>query len=204
MHCRTTRCSTFCQNNLSVLLQLPPLSLGRPSRLLVCGLSSYDLSLTRVVVPGDVETEEHLRPLTSLSWPYVPEESAYTDPLKRDDPKVVQLPQYEAIGNSSPFISDIHRYDPWNSSATSAAVRKALSEHPDLKPLLRSIDSLRGREREATIQRALGVSHAEHQGDLSVGEQDVEAMRRLSSAIEAAIRGDTPSSLGLDLDGERS
>ncbi|KAF9782502.1 hypothetical protein BJ322DRAFT_1101079 [Thelephora terrestris] len=136
-------------------------------------------------VPGNVETEEYLRPLTSLSWPYVPEESAYTDPLKRDDPKVVQLPQYEAI-------------------ATSAAVRNALSEHPDLKPLLRSIDSLRGREREATIQRALGVSHAEHQGDLSIGEQDVEAMRRLSSAIEAAIRGDTPSSLGLDLDGERS
>ena len=39
-----------------------------------------------------------LRPLTSLKWPYIPEESAYPDPLKRDDPKVLQLHQYEAIG----------------------------------------------------------------------------------------------------------
>lgn len=44
---------------------------------------------------------EPVRPLTSLKWPYVPEESAYPDPLKRDDPRVVQLSQYEAIGNSS-------------------------------------------------------------------------------------------------------
>ena len=39
-----------------------------------------------------------LRPLTSLKWPYVPEESAYPDPLKRDDPKTLQVHQYEAIG----------------------------------------------------------------------------------------------------------
>jgi len=48
----------------------------------------------------DPEIDETLRPLTSLRWPYVPEQSAYVDPLKRDDPKVVQLPQYEAIGDS--------------------------------------------------------------------------------------------------------
>lgn len=41
-----------------------------------------------------------LRPLTTLKWPYVPEESAYPDPLKRDDPKPLQLHQYEAIGES--------------------------------------------------------------------------------------------------------
>jgi len=51
----------------------------------------------------DVEISEPLRPLTSLKWPYIPEESAYPDPLKRDDPKLVQLPQYEAIGNI-PFL----------------------------------------------------------------------------------------------------
>ena len=39
-----------------------------------------------------------LRSLASLKWPYVPEESAYPDPLKRDDPKPLQIPQYEAIG----------------------------------------------------------------------------------------------------------
>ncbi len=38
------------------------------------------------------------RTLASLKWPYVPEESAYPDPLKRDDPKPLQVPQYEAIG----------------------------------------------------------------------------------------------------------
>ena len=42
-----------------------------------------------------------LRPLTSLKWPYVPEESAFPDPLKRDDPKILNLSQYEAIG--APF-----------------------------------------------------------------------------------------------------
>ena len=52
----------------------------------------------------DIEIGEPLRPLTSLKWPYVPEESAYPDPLKRDDPKVVQLSQYEAIGNSPLFV----------------------------------------------------------------------------------------------------
>jgi len=87
-------------------------------------------------------------------------------------------------------------------------VRKALSEHPALKPLLRSIDSSRGREREEALQRALGVSQAtNHQGDLGtnklgIGEEDIEAMRQLSAAIEAAIRGDRPSALGLDIDGE--
>ena len=40
-----------------------------------------------------------LRPLTSLKWPYVPDESAFPDPLKKNDPKTLQLSQYEAIGN---------------------------------------------------------------------------------------------------------
>lgn len=39
-----------------------------------------------------------LRPLTSLKWPYIPEETSYADPLKRDDPKPLRLQDYEAIG----------------------------------------------------------------------------------------------------------
>ena len=86
-------------------------------------------------------------------------------------------------------------------------MRKALSEHPSLKPLLSSIDSLRGIERETALQRALGVSPAGHHGASStdrlwIGEDDVEAVRQLSSAIEGAIRGDRMGALGLDLDGE--
>ena len=48
-----------------------------------------------------------LRPLTSLKWPYVPEESAFPDPLKRDDPKVLQLRQYEAIGTASDEVFSV-------------------------------------------------------------------------------------------------
>jgi hypothetical protein len=55
---------------------------------------------------GDEITEENpLRPLTSLKWPYVPEESAYPDPLKRDDPKALQTAQYEAIGSGNLHLS---------------------------------------------------------------------------------------------------
>lgn len=50
-----------------------------------------------------------LRPLTSLKWPYVPEESAYPDPLKRDDPKPLQLAQYEAIGSLTLFLNFLGR-----------------------------------------------------------------------------------------------
>ena len=40
-----------------------------------------------------------LKPLTSLKWPYIPEEpSFYEDPLKRDEPKPLQLHQYQAMG----------------------------------------------------------------------------------------------------------
>ena len=54
---------------------------------------------------GDEIAEDvPLRPLTSLKWPYVPEASAYADPLKRDDPKPLQLAQYEAIGSPSFFL----------------------------------------------------------------------------------------------------
>lgn len=86
-------------------------------------------------------------------------------------------------------------------------MRKALSENPSLKPLLSSIDSLRGTERETALQRALGVSPAGYHGGsgidrLGIGEDDVEGVRQLSSAIEGAIRGDRLGALGLDLDGE--
>ena len=51
-----------------------------------------------------------LRPLTSLKWPYVPDESAFPDPLKKNDPKALQLSQYEAIGMS--FLMFFFLYRP--------------------------------------------------------------------------------------------
>ncbi len=53
----------------------------------------------------EITKEATLRPLTSLKWPYVPDESAYPDPLKRDDPKPLQTRQYEAIGSQPYFVS---------------------------------------------------------------------------------------------------
>jgi zinc finger HIT domain-containing protein 3 len=39
-----------------------------------------------------------LKPLTSLRWPYIPEEPSYADPLKRDEPMPLQLRHYQDIG----------------------------------------------------------------------------------------------------------
>ncbi|KAJ8586178.1 hypothetical protein M405DRAFT_729723 [Rhizopogon salebrosus TDB-379] len=125
-----------------------------------------------------------LRSLTSLNWPYVPEESAYPDPLKRDDPRPLQLHQYEAI-------------------ATSAAVRRVLESNPGLSELLTSVDKLRGPERGDALQRALGVDARQLNHDL-LGPQelseDTRALRQLAEAVEAAVRGGKEGVLGLDWD----
>ncbi|KAF9232679.1 hypothetical protein BU15DRAFT_54753 [Melanogaster broomeanus] len=124
-----------------------------------------------------------LRPLTALNWPYVPEESAYPDPLKRDDPKPLQLHQYEAI-------------------ATSPAIRGALTSAPRLVALLTSIDKLRGAEREEALQRALGVDGRQLRSDLlrpQEVDEDTRALRMLAEAVEDAVRGGKDT-LGLDWD----
>ncbi|KAG6902106.1 hypothetical protein C0995_004286 [Termitomyces sp. Mi166 len=132
-----------------------------------------------------LEEPAPLRPLTSLRWPYIPDESAYPDPLKRDDPKTLHLHQYEAI-------------------ATSPSIRKILAAHPNLKTLLTSIDSLRGNDRERALQRALGVSAVDIK-DISTrapGElgEDRLALRELAEAVEGAVRGGKDGALGLDWD----
>ncbi|KAI9453774.1 hypothetical protein BJY52DRAFT_799063 [Lactarius psammicola] len=136
----------------------------------------------------EIRREIPLRPLTSLKWPYVPEESTYPDPLKRDDPKPLQTRQYEAI-------------------ATSPAVRAALEGHPGLKELLRAIDRLRGPAREEALQASLGVSGSQVNGrdaenaeqiyGVRIGEEERRAMRELAEASERAVRGNDPI-LGLD------
>ncbi|KAF9227092.1 hypothetical protein BS17DRAFT_861059 [Gyrodon lividus] len=131
-----------------------------------------------------VEDPKPLRPLTSLNWPYVPEESAYPDPLKRDDPKPLQLPQYEAI-------------------ATSPAIRNALKSNPRLIELLTNIDKLRGVEREEALQRALGVDGRQLKNDVLRPrdlDEDTRALRTLAEAVEAAVRGGKEGALGLDWD----
>ncbi|KNZ76676.1 hypothetical protein J132_09209 [Termitomyces sp. J132] len=148
-------------------------------------LSSSYFAATRKDSGEESPLEElaPLRPLTSLKWPYIPDESAYPDPLKRDDPKTLQLHQYEAI-------------------ATSPSIRKILAAHPNLKALLTSIDSLRGNDREHALQRALGVSAVDIKdikARVELGE-DVLALRELAEAVEVAVRGGRDEALGLDWD----
>lgn len=133
-----------------------------------------------------------LRPLTSLKWPYVPDDSTHDDPLKRDDPKPLTLHQYEAI-------------------ATSPTIRTLLTANPRLRTLLTSIDKLRGPEREGALQRALGID-SRHGGRWKLGninetqmqghetDDDTKAFRMLAEAIETAVRGGRSDVLGLDWD----
>ncbi|KAH8118965.1 hypothetical protein DFH11DRAFT_1685992 [Phellopilus nigrolimitatus] len=192
--------------------------------------SKYACSKCRVLFCSDVCYKEHksgadkssnlplaesarpLRKLSSLKWPYVPDAPSYPDPLTRDDPKPLNLSQYEAI-------------------ATSPAVRRALASHPRLPSILRSLDQLRGPEREEALQRVLGVAPTQAgfslagissaspanysssaasgsvgrgRGAAAVGvnvdEEDMRALRALAEAIESVVRGTggTADPLGLD------
>ncbi|KAF8813963.1 hypothetical protein BYT27DRAFT_7083336 [Phlegmacium glaucopus] len=112
-----------------------------------------------------------LRPLTSLKWPYVADESAFPDPLKKNGPKALHLSQYEAI-------------------ATSPIIRNFFFTHKSFPELLTSIDRLRGSERDEALQRALGVTAPEIDDQLHPPKfsDDVLALRELAEAIEACKR----------------
>ncbi|KAK0500865.1 hypothetical protein EDD18DRAFT_1328947 [Armillaria luteobubalina] len=166
-----------------------------------CGTSVAD-SATENVTPletlalpdpktmsADVEEPRPLRSLSSLKWPYIPEQSAYLDPLQRDDPKPLQLRQYETIETQAQYIT-----------ATSPTIRNVLSAHPNLPALLTSIDNLRGQNRDLALQRSLGVTDPQfvdrtHPVQL---EEDVLALRALAEAVEDAVRGEQKDALGLN------
>ncbi|KIJ54555.1 hypothetical protein M422DRAFT_152865 [Sphaerobolus stellatus SS14] len=117
-----------------------------------------------------------LKPLTSLKWPYIPDEPSFDDPLKRADPKPLKMRDYEAI-------------------ATSEAIRKAFVSHPNLPDLLRKVDKLRGAEREAAIERLLGVTQ---KSTVLESEEDIKAMKNLAEAVEKCVRGEKLDATGLD------
>lgn len=74
-----------------------------------------------------------------------------------------------------------------------------LAANPRLRDILRSIDSLRGEERELALHEALGVGDS--RGKILIGqesEEDQRALRDLAEAIEGAVRGGKQGVLGLD------
>jgi hypothetical protein len=84
--------------------------------------------------------------------------------------------------------------------ATSPAIRKILAEHKNLPGLLTSIDKLRGRDREEALQQALGVTAPEIDDQFRRPElrEDVLALRELAEGIEASVRKDKETALGLN------
>ena len=151
-----------------------------------------------------ITEEVPLRPLTSLKWPYLPEESAYPDPLKRDDPKPLQTAQYEAIGSRNSLLLHLAVSNQIPNlfekkiikKATSSAIRTILREHPKLKDTLRTIDGLRGSAREEALQASIGISTL---GDYDDGDDDdYDGMGELAREIEGAVRGNRDGLLGLD------
>ncbi|KAF5322404.1 hypothetical protein D9619_001307 [Psilocybe cf. subviscida] len=146
-------------------------------------LKEADADSSTEAKPHPVADSTPQRSLTSLNWPLSAEESAFPDPLKVNDPKMLQLRQYEAI-------------------AMSSDVRKILAEHKNLPALLQSIDTLRGPEREDALQRALGVTAPEIDNQLRPPNlsEDIIALRQLAEAIEDAVRGGNESAPGLNFE----
>ncbi|KAG8757679.1 small nuclear ribonucleoprotein Sm D3 [Ceratobasidium sp. 423] len=161
-------------------------------------------SNTRPDEPKDEEElsdPKPLRTLASLKWPYIPEAPSYVDPVTKNDPKPLTLPQYEAIGALFSSFPDTNP-SLYYVVATSADVRKVLTENTDMHGLLRSIDKLYGPLRQQAIEEVLGVGTGSEQrhgtrapthdalarlkqeGD---AETNARALRQLSEAIEKAI-----------------
>jgi len=166
---------------------------------------SASTSTTNLDEQESLEPPVQLKPLASLNWPYVPEDSSNDDPLKRADPKVLQLPQYEAIGKFFSFYLQLvskrrTQLDPPSPKAMSPQVRKVLEKHDKLPGLLAQIDKLRGREREEALQQHLGVTSAQIDTQLRAPtlDENTLALRELAEAIEGAVRRKDPSALGLD------
>ncbi|KAG8857668.1 hypothetical protein FRB96_005686 [Tulasnella sp. 330] len=121
-----------------------------------------------------------LRPLTSLRWPYIPEEPSYPDPLAKEEVKPLQLLHYESI-------------------ATSVKIRRLFASNPKLKEMLRSIDSLQGDQRTWELEKILGVAIGTDGQVVEGGnKEDMQSLRSLAEAIEEVVRGE--QGVGLDWD----
>lgn len=84
------------------------------------------------------QVPEKLKRLTELKWPPPPDESIFTDPLKREDPKPLRPAELERI-------------------ATSAELR-ALLANPTLRAVLAALDAFQSpKSRHAALARLLGV-----------------------------------------------
>lgn len=89
-------------------------------------------------------------------------------------------------------------------TASSPAIRAALSSNPCLLPLLRKLDKLRGTEREEALEALLGVtpdrstSHGQRTAPRTPDSEEVKAFKQLAEAVEQSVREEKANVLGLD------
>ncbi|WVQ96803.1 hypothetical protein IAU59_003910 [Kwoniella sp. CBS 9459] len=86
---------------------------------------------------GKKVVEEELKPLSSLLWPPEPDESLFTDPLKKEDPKPLRREELLRI-------------------ATSPSLRTLLST-TSLPQILAILDTLPPNARHTTLSKLLGL-----------------------------------------------
>ncbi|OCF31301.1 hypothetical protein I316_07087 [Kwoniella heveanensis BCC8398] len=86
------------------------------------------------------EPDSELRPLSSLLWPPEPDESIFTDPLKKEDPKPLRREELMRI-------------------ATSPSLRTLLST-TSLPHILSILDTLPPTARHTTLSKLLGLDSA--------------------------------------------
>lgn len=161
-------------------------------------------SITAPADPGDKkESRQPLRPLTSVSWPPEPDESVFTDPLRKEDPKPLRREELLRIGACcSAFVSRRLVADP---SATSPQLRRLLSG-TQLPRILRIIDSLpTPNARSATLSRCLEID------DQSLAKPGSDSFLNgrnspppLGDLLEKLAQQDDPSSAGLRAGPEQS
>jgi len=89
--------------------------------------------------------------------------------------------------------------------ATSPGIRDVLANNPRLPDILRSVDALKGRDREDALYEILGVSPHENntgrgfenRSRLGIDDEDSKVLRQLAASVEQAVRGEKQT-LGLD------
>jgi zinc finger HIT domain-containing protein 3 len=150
-----------------------------------------------------------LRPLTSLKWPFIPEEPSFQDHLTSNDPKPLKINHYEAIGGYGLLL-----YFPSSFTccvitltASSPSIRNILNKEDDqLRNLLRQLDALRGREREEALEFLLGVAHPTKKKGIpkaileSADHDSLESFQRFSEAVHSAIEKTGSANTGLSWD----
>ena len=94
----------------------------------------------------------------------------------------------------------------WFIIATSPGIRDVLTNNPRLPDILRSIDTLKGRDREDALYEILGASLNENSSTgrgfesrsrLGIDDEDSKVLRQLAALVEQAVRV-KEQTLGLD------